>query len=88
VTLVWAIVGQTLDATSMALMVTTVGVAAEVNPIVHSFGVGSALVMKVALMVFLVGASRLWHPSLRTTVLVLAAGAGLVGALSNAWAMA
>jgi hypothetical protein len=86
--LVWAIVGQTLDATSMALMVATVGVTAEVNPIVRSFGVGQALFLKVGLMLFLVAASRLWHPSVRQTVLVLAAAAGIVGALSNAWAMA
>ena len=87
-TLVWAIVGQTLDATSMALMVVTVGLAAEVNPVVHSFGVGPALFLKVGLMLFLVAASRLWTPQVRQTVLVLAAAAGLVGALSNAWAMA
>jgi hypothetical protein len=88
VTLVWAIVGQTLDATSMALMVATLGLASELNPIVHSWGTGPALLLKAGLMIYLVVASRLWRPYVRQAVLVLAAGAGLVGALSNAWTLA
>jgi hypothetical protein len=46
------------------------------------------LLLKAGLMIYLVVASRLWRPYVRQAVLVLAAGAGLVGALSNAWTLA
>jgi hypothetical protein len=87
VSLVWAMVGQTLDATSMALMVATLGITSETNPIVQSWGAGPALLLKAALMVFLVLASRLWGPSVRRPVLMLACGAGLVGAITNIWTL-
>lgn len=85
--LVWAVVGQTLDATSMALMVTTLGLSSELNPVVHSFGAGAALILKAALMLYLVVMSRLWRPSLRKPILVIACAAGLFGAVDNLWTM-
>ncbi|MFI5254696.1 MAG: hypothetical protein ACHQ15_04495 [Candidatus Limnocylindrales bacterium] len=85
--LVWALVGQTLDATTMALMVTSLGLSSEVNPIVHSWGTGPALLLKLGLMVYLVLAARLWRPRVRQTVLMLACFAGIVGAVSNVWTL-
>lgn len=85
--LVWAMVGQALDASSMALMVATLGITSETNPIVRSWGAGPALLLKLALMVFLVLASRFWGPSLRRSVLMLACGAGIVGAITNIWTL-
>ena len=85
--LVWAIVGQTLDATTMALMVTSLGLSSEINPIVHSWGTGPALLLKVGLMIYLVVAARLWRPWVRKAVLTIACCAGIVGAVSNVWTL-
>ena len=86
--LIWALVGQTLDATSMALMITTLGISSEVNPLVHEWGAGPALLLKVGLMIYLVIASRLWRPWVKRSVLMLACMAGLLGAASNVWTLA
>jgi hypothetical protein len=80
-------VGQTLDATTMALMVSTLGISSEVNPLVHEWGAGPALLLKVGLMVYIALAARLWRPWVRKTVLMIAFGAGLLGALSNVWTL-
>lgn len=72
----------------LADLVTAWGVARELNPIAAALASRplAALVVKVALIVFVVAAAEInarRHPALARALLVFGAVAGLAGALSN-----